>query len=122
MDQNATIKWPVGIASVPDMPATTGDLAYAITNNKTIIALTGMTGAVTVDLELSENLGAGAELSILVTQGATGRDVTLGDGFLNTDNDTLTGVLNDVDRIDLEFDGTVFVPKSNWQKLIDADA
>jgi len=119
-NQNATIKWPFGQASVPDQPATTGDLAYEITNNKTIIKLAGLTGAVTVDLNISETLEAGAELSILATQGAGAQDVTLGDGFLSTDNDTVTGVANDVDRIDLEYDGAAFVPKGNWQKLFDA--
>ena len=116
------VRYPFGPADV--ITVTDGDLSsVAIQSNRTILEISGLTGAETLNLgDLSEDaeIITGSELSIVVSQGATGRNVTLGTGF-HAGAPDLTGVANDVDVLELFFNGTSFVPKTAaWNKIVDA--
>ena len=114
-----TIRYPFGAADVQTVNAATGTLTPAIANSKTLLVYTAPAGALTLNLALNENLQAGDELVIDVTQTATGRNVTLGTGFDAAAPD-LTGVASDRDVITCVFDGTAFRARGNWEKIVDA--
>jgi hypothetical protein len=115
----AKIKWPVGPADeLVNTETTTGE-TFTIDNVMTLLVLSGLTGAFDIDLDISEELPVGAQLYVKAIQGATGRNVTLGDGFSSHAAD-LTGVANDVDVREFVYDGTEFQPKGLWAKVVDA--
>ncbi len=111
-------KFPFGL---PDTQAITGTGAQAVTvsDHLTILELSALTGNVTLNLTFDQNFAKGSRMTILTTQGATGRDVALGTGFAASAAD-LTGVSNDVDIIEVYYNGTAMVPFSDWEKIVDA--
>lgn len=114
------VRYPFGPADVITVPD--GDLSgVAIQSNRTILEISGLTGAATLNLgDLDEEIIAGSELTIMVSQDGTGRNVALGTGF-HAGAPDLTGVANDVDVLELFFNGTSFVPKTAaWNKIVDA--
>ena len=115
----ATINWPFGAADYQLADDQTGTLTPSIKNSKTILKYTAPAGALTLNLDIDSEVKAGAELTIYVFQGATGRNVTLGTGF-NSQAPDLTGVANDADVINLVYDGSAFLAKSTWLKVVDA--
>lgn len=115
----ATIQWPYAAADYQLANASTGTLTPVISSSKTILKYTAPAGALTLNLDIDDNVKAGDELTIYVDQGATGRNVTLGTGF-DSEAPDLTGVANDSDVINLVFDGTAFLAKSTWLKVVDA--
>lgn len=110
------VRWPFGAAYVDAAP----DLSSAITvdNTKTILDIS-INAASTLNLTIPDELEAGAELTVKVSQDGTGRNLTLGTGF-NADAPDLTGVANDVDVAEYIFDGAEFQAKGNWEKIVDA--
>jgi len=113
------IRYPWGPADVQTVDGATGTLTPAIKNSKTTLIYTAPAGAVTLNLALNENLQKGDTLFIDVDQPSTGRNFTLGTGF-DADAPDLTGVANDRDVLEFEFDGTAFRAKGNWEKIVDA--
>lgn len=111
-------KFPFGL---PDTQAIagTGTKAVTVSDNLTILNLSTMTGAITLNLTFDQNYGRGARIIINVVQDTTGRDITLGTGFAASAAD-LTGVASDTDIIELYYNGTAMVPFSDWQKIVDA--
>lgn len=114
----ATIKAPFGKPDyrTVDAPTAAGQ-DLAINSNDTVIKLTGMTGATTINAVADDQLEAGARLVVHAVQGGTGRNVTLGTGFTGPN---LTGVANDEDLVEFVYDGTNFVALSAWYKVVDA--
>lgn len=115
----AEINFPFGPADVQTNTSGTGTLTPVVANAKTIIKYSGLTGAITLNLDIDDNVPVGAELVIFVEQGATPRNVTAGTGF-HTDAPDLTGVANDTDVLTCVYDGTSFIPVTAWQKVFDA--
>ena len=116
---SATINYPFGPADVQTSNAATGTLTPAISNALTVLKYTAPAGALTLNLNIDDNIPVGAELVIHVAQTTTGRNVTLGTGFDSSAPD-LTGVASDVDVISCVYDGSAFLPKSTWLKVVDA--
>lgn len=114
------INFPVGKADVVNL----GDAAtysVAINNTLTKVKRTGGLGQAVTSLQLVANkdLMDGSLVIIDITQGATGRNVTLG---TNCVGPALTGVANDRDTITLQYDKAAdkFTATTVWQKIFDA--
>lgn len=120
-DKKSYTRFPFGAADVQALVG--ADLAadVAVTNGGlTILNIGTLSAAVTLNLDLLDDIPVGASLIVEVSQGATGRNVTLGTGF-DGDAPVLTGVASDVDAMEFYFDGTAFVNKTAlWQKRVDA--
>ena len=112
------IKYPFGHA---DVQAITGSGAntVAVSDLLTIVNLSSMTGAVTINLTFGDALQVGERMIIKVVQDTTGRNVVLGTGFGASAAD-LTGVASDEDIIELYYDGTSMINLAGWQKIVDA--
>ena len=114
----ADIKFPFGAADVQAISGT-GAQAVTIKDNLTFLNCASMTGAITLNLTFGDQLNIGSRVIIKATQDATGRNVVLGTGFATSAAD-LTGVANDVDIIEVYYDGTEMVNLSGWNKIVDA--
>ena len=102
----ATINNPFGAAGTLTIAAT-GTTAATITNNETVVtSLTTLTGNATLDLTLSSELKAGAQLHIKVKTNAT-ETFTFGTGI---DAPVVTGVAGKTWTQSFWFDGTIFLP------------
>jgi hypothetical protein len=102
----ATINNPFGAAATLTIAAT-GTTAATISNNETVVSsLTTLTGNGTLDLTLSSELKAGAQLHIKVKTTAT-ETFTFGTGI---DAPTVTGVAGKTWCQSFWYDGTVFLP------------
>lgn len=101
------ILWPFGDAAPNRVaPAYAATIEVEVFDRLTIIDMPTLTGAPTLDLDIDAETPDGALLVINVDQGATGRNVTLGTGFVGDD---LVGVANDKDTIIAQYsssDGT----------------
>jgi hypothetical protein len=106
---NQFVKFPFGKADLI-APAAAAAISVKIKNTKTIVKLTGLTEATTLNIAADSILEVGAELHVDVVQGATGRNVTFGTRLLAT---TLTGVNNNRDVVSFVYDGTTFIGVSN---------
>lgn len=113
------IRHPFGAMAAITMVHADFASAVAINNGVTNIDATLSTGAVTLDLAIDADLPDGAILRVKVSQGATGRNLTLGTGFA-TDAADLTGVANDVDTRTFILVGGIFQPLTLWEKIVDA--
>lgn len=111
-------KFPFGL---PDTQAIvgTGTKAVTVFDHLTILELSSLTGAITLNLTFGQTYAKGARMTILVTQDTTGRNITLGTGFAASAGD-LTGVASDTDIIELYYNGTAMVNFSDWEKIVDA--
>jgi hypothetical protein len=102
----ATINNPFGAAATLTIAAT-GTTAATISNNETVVSsLTTLTGNGTLDLTISSELKAGAQLHIKVKTTAT-ETFTFGTGI---DAPTVTGVAGKTWCQSFWYDGTVFLP------------
>lgn len=102
----ATINYPFGAAGTLTIAATgTTDatISNAVTN---VTSLTTLTGNATLDLTLSSELKAGAELNIKVKTTGT-ETFTFGTGI---DAPTVTGVAGKTWTQSFVYDGTIFLP------------
>ena len=116
---SGNIKYPFGAASVQAISGT-GAQAAVIDDVFTLINVSSMTGAVTLNLTFETGLQTGAQVIIHVVQSTTGRNVTLGTGFADSAPD-LTGVASDEDILALVYNGTSLVPlTAAWNKIVDA--
>lgn len=111
-------KFPFGAADVQAIVGT-GTKAVTVSDNLTILGLSTMTGAITLNLTFDQNYNIGARIVVHVVQDTTGRDITLGTGFAASAAD-LTGVASDEDIIELYYNGTSMVNLAGWQKIVDA--
>ena len=111
-------KFPFG---APDTQAIvgTGTNAVTVSDNLTILELSALTGAITLNLTFDQSIVKGSRMIIHAVQDTTGRNVTLGTGFAASAAD-LTGVASDEDIIELYYNGTAMVPFSGWEKIVDA--
>lgn len=117
--QNQRIKYPFGEATVINDLQDLDTLApAAIWNNLTIIKVPALGQNATLNLTLDSELEDGALLKIDMNQGATGRNLTLGTGFVGSG---ITGVANDKDTIEAVYDSVeaAFRVSSNF-KSVDA--
>lgn len=102
----ATINNPFGAAATLTIAAT-GTTAATISNNETVVSsLTTLTGNGTLDLTISSELKAGAQLHIKVKTTGT-ETFTFGTGI---DAPTVTGVAGKTWCQSFWYDGTVFLP------------
>ncbi|MEQ8547629.1 MAG: hypothetical protein RIC03_06950 [Cyclobacteriaceae bacterium] len=101
--QDQNIKYPFG-AATRLAPSFAANLHLAIWNNLTLVVV-AVTAAMQIDLTIDPETEDGAELVIRVEQDATGRAVTLGDGFAANDLG-ITGVANDIDTITAKYNAT----------------
>jgi hypothetical protein len=102
----ATINNPFGAAGTLTIAAT-GTTAATISNNETVVtSLTTLTGNATLDLTLSSELKAGAQLHIKVKTTGT-ETFTFGTGI---DGPVVTGVAGKTWTQSFWFDGTIFLP------------
>lgn len=102
----ATINYPFGAAGTLTIAAT-GTTAATISNAVTnVTSLTTLTGDATLDLTLSSELKAGAELNIKVKTTGT-ETFTFGTGI---DAPTVTGVAGKTWTQSFVYDGTIFLP------------
>ncbi len=99
-----TIKWPFGKATVVT-PEYAASVAIEVENNKTVVKLPALTGAIELEITAHAELGVGAEVLVIADQGATGRNVTFAGEAVG---DGITGVANDKDVAKLEYDGAQF--------------
>lgn len=113
---SAEINYPFGDADIQEPGSASGSTAISVDDTSTIIKLAGMAGAVTLDLTINPLLKKGSMMKIVVQQGATARNVTLGAGFDATAPD-LVGDINDRDAISLVYNGTAFEAVTTWQKI-----
>lgn len=98
----AKVRYPFGPADSKSLDGVGGSVA--IESTKTVLKLSALTGAATVDLDIdSKEVIHGSELIIEAAQGATGRNVALGTGF-HADAPDLTGVDDDIDQIECWYD------------------
>lgn len=107
--------FPFGQADVLT-PAYAATIALTINNNMTIVKLSGLNGAVALNLAADAELREGAIVVVEATQGATGRNVTFGGSAKAAG---ITGVANDRDTVTLVFDGSEFIG-IGAQKIVDA--
>ena len=102
----ATINNPFSAAGILTIAAT-GTTAATISNNETVVSsLTTLTGNATLDLTLSSELKAGAQLHIKVKTTAT-ETFTFGTGI---DAPVVTGVAGKTWCQSFWYDGTIFLP------------
>lgn len=111
----ATIKHPFGNTDIIALNAT-GTQAVSISNTKTIIdgVTTQATGNRTINLTISSEVKAGAEIVIKSKTAAT-QTTVFGTGFIAP---TITGVAGKTIVTSLIYDGTNFIAK-NAQVQID---
>ena len=115
----ANTKYPFGSSDVQVITGT-GTKAVAISDNFTILNLSTITGAITLNLTFDQSIQVGARIVIHVVQDGTGQDVVLGTGFAASAVD-LTGVANDEDLLELYYNGTSMIPfTAAWAKIVDA--
>ena len=112
------VKFPFG---PPDVQAIvgTGTKAVTVYDLLTVLNLSTMTGAITINLTFGDAYPVGARMIVHVVQDTTGRNITLGTGFAASAAD-LTGVASDEDIIELYYNGTSMVNLADWQKIVDA--
>jgi hypothetical protein len=110
-------KFPFGAAATEAVTGTGGSVE--VEDHLTIITLSSLTGAATLNCTAGDTLTVGAMVIVKVVQGATGRNVTMGTLFDSSVAD-LTGVANDTDIITCFYDGTSLVGITDWVKIVDA--
>jgi hypothetical protein len=105
------ISYPFGNvdAKVIDYSAT---INIEVENQKTIVAIGELSGALTLTAEASAELKVGAELIVKLKSDGTARDTTLSTGFEGT---TVAGVISKTKVACFVYDGTNFVHISTNQ-------
>lgn len=113
------ILYPFGDAEVI-APASAAVYSVDITNRLSLLNLSP-TVAGALNLVADDQLPVGSVVYATVTQGATGRNITIGVAGDTITAPALTGMANDVDTIELVWTGTKWQAKTAaWQKIIDA--
>ncbi len=103
-----------GDVSTINAPTAAGQTITHSDNNQ-YVKLTGLTAATTINMAAGSELAIGAEITIDVVQGGTGRNVVLGTGIVGDD---LTGVANDRDVLILKYVATdTWVCVSNYKTV-----
>lgn len=92
-------------------PAFAATLAVEVKQMETFLQPTELTGAVTLNLTVNEQVTAGAKLHLKLDADGTNRTVTLGTGFDAAAAD-ITVTANTVVFKSFVFDGAAFVPMS----------
>jgi len=117
------INWPFAAADSQDL-TDSDSVTLQINNAFTIVQSdTGdISQAITeLNVDANDELPVGSILIILIEQGSTGRNVTMGDEFDTVHAPNLTGVANDKDLLVMYWTGTVWVAvTAAWQKILDA--
>ena len=80
----------------------------------------GLSQTSTLNLTADESVPKGAKVFIDVQQGGSGNDLQFGSGGDTIVAADLTGVANDRDVIELVYNGSEWVAKSDWYKVTDA--
>jgi hypothetical protein len=115
------IRFPFGAAEEQSIQDAAVPTTLVISNTLTIVKKTGgFTQAVTaLSLLAAADLLIGSEVIIRIEQGATGRNVTFGAAGSPIVAPALVGVASDKDTISLIWDGTSFIARNVWQKILD---
>jgi hypothetical protein len=100
-----TISYPFGAMDIQSI-AYAASIEIPVTNQKTLVEVAEMTGAVTLTADISEELYAGAELIVKLKSDGTARDATLSTGFAGT---TVAGVISKTKYATFVYDGSKFV-------------
>jgi len=106
------VKWPFGEADVQSIAYADISDDIVIKNNKTIVTVGTLEDDVTVNLDISDEVEVGAELTLRLTSDTTARDVTLGTGL---EGNAIAGVISKTKVAKFEFDGSNFVCVSTIQ-------
>jgi hypothetical protein len=106
----STIKSPFG-ASDSQTPAYAATLAVSIENDKTIITPGTLTGNLAMNLTIDSEVGAGAEIIVILTADGTNRTFNPGTGF-SSGAPTITIPLSTTVTANYIYSGTEFVEKS----------
>jgi tetrahydromethanopterin S-methyltransferase subunit F len=93
-------------------------IAYAasveipVTQQKTIVTIGTLTGALTLTTDVDASVKAGAELHVVLTSDTTARDTTLSTGFTGT---TVAGVISKTKIASFVYNGTNFLHVATQQ-------
>lgn len=105
------VKFPFGKADVRSV-GYTASISVDVLNMETIVNVGTLTGALTIDLSISHQVDAGANLSIKVTVDDTNRVVTFGTGFTAVAH---TATADKIFLYSFKYDGKTFVQTSVMQ-------
>jgi hypothetical protein len=100
-----TISYPFGEMDV-QAPAYAATIDLAVVNQKTLVNVAQLTGAVTINAVADAGLRKGAELIISTQSDGTARAVTLGTGFKGV---AISGTISKTKVATFVFDGSLFV-------------
>jgi len=100
-----TISYPFGEMDVQS-PAYAATIDVAVSNQKTLVNVGQLTGALTLNVAADKELKKGAELVVLLQSDGTARATTLGTGFKGV---AIAGVINKTKVAYFVYDGTNFV-------------
>lgn len=105
-EQVNEVLFPFHDKQTPDYGAA---LAVSVTQMETFVQPAELTGNLTIDLAIAEEITPGAKLYLKLDADATNRTVTLGAGF-DTDAADVVVTANTVAFKSFVFDGVAFVP------------
>lgn len=103
---NTFVSWPFGEAEI-QTPAYAATLEVTVKNQLTIVDVATLSGAITINLAIDDQVRAGALLQLQLTSDATARTATLGTGFLAL---AISGTISKTKVANFMYDGTQFVP------------
>lgn len=103
-----TISYPTGAMDV-QAPAYAATIDLAVVNQKTLVNVGQLTGALTLNVAADTGLKPGAELIVQLQSDGTARATTLGTGFKGV---AIAGVISKTKYAAFVYDGTNFVNTS----------
>ena len=98
------VQWPAGVADLQE-PAYSATLAVTVTSRKTILKPAILTGDMTINVTVDEEVPVGAELVHIQAATASADDVTYGTAI---DGPVLVGVAGKTKVTNFVYDGVSF--------------
>lgn len=106
LSEDKEVLFPVSDAQAPE--ETSGTLAVTVKQMVTLLHLAdALTGAMTINLTIDEQVTPGAILHLKAASDTTARDITFGTGFSAP---VLAGVISTTRVQSFIYDGTSFIP------------
>jgi hypothetical protein len=102
---NKVINYPFGEMDVQSVDAA-ATIELEVENQKTLVNVSEMAAAATINVTASPELKAGAELFIKLKSDGTARAVTLGTGFTGT---SVAGTISKTKIASFVYDGSKFI-------------
>lgn len=104
MAQETNLRYPFAAADVQTV-ADAATVEVEVTNSMTIVNLDEMAQNVTLNLDILEDLPAGAQLFVKAKSDATARSLTPGTGMTGT---AISGTISKTKYISFVYDGSTF--------------